>query len=389
MSRGMSNALSVAGSAVGGVEKSHDIVTSKGKFLSAGSKELMSASVTDSAGQASAMSKKAPDVAITMASAGGKLAAQAGVAAVKAVLTATGVGAGVAVAIDTAQTIITKVADKAMEKMQSGMEQGNSVMQQGSSTASFSNTLQAMKQDQTKMESPIQDVKQAAGEVKDAAMTGVSVAKGAAGGSSGAPGAESGSPDIGSQGGLTADNSVGLPEGASEVANGPVGLVVTPGLMGSDPVGAPVIGDTQGPSELDSSLLPEVTADAQIPAIRAETEAAVKDAMGTVPHDLANPEASSAQTKTLGSQALDAEFIRNGFDPEIVKEQAIESAVSKADPATADSFRAFLAKEMSDPTSQIHTRLYTERAGDLMAENLTARAIIDKVAKAAKEGPQQ
>ena len=135
MSRGMSNALSVAGSAVGGVEKSHDIVTSKGKFLSAGSKELMSASVTDSAGQASAMSKKAPDVAITMASAGGKLAAQAGVAAVKAVLTATGVGAGVAVAIDTAQTIITKVADKAMEKMQSGMEQGNSVMQQGSSTA--------------------------------------------------------------------------------------------------------------------------------------------------------------------------------------------------------------------------------------------------------------
>jgi len=432
MSRGMSNALSVAGSGVGGAEKAHDMLTTKGKFLSAGSKELMSASVTDSAGQASAMSKKAPEVAISIASGGAKLTAQAAVTAVKAALTATGAGAGVAAAIDTAQTVITKVADKAMEKMQSGMEQGNSVMKQGSSTASLSNTLQAMDQDKAKMEGPVKDVKEAVGEVKDAAMTGVNAAKGAAGGATGAPGAETGASDLSGPASDTSsvspDLSLGapstspdpmstqvygdmqdraardgdlLPQFTQEGVAGSTGIrsIADPITLEQDRMGDPLYMDPssdksplrfvgeEGRNQVVQSFegtmrgqgigmsAPEMGPAAnRLAEISQEANESISAAKAAVPYQEDLSAWTSARNQA-GERALGDAATANGLTLEDVKQRLLSEEVGKANPAERDAYQSFLTNKFNDPSTRVFENLYLDRGGEAIASLKAERAL--------------
>ena len=79
----------------------------QGSFLTAGGDQSV-AGVDSSAAQALAVSQKAPDMIISIGTAGVKLAIEA----VKVVLVATGVGAGLVAVVDGIETAVSKGLDK-------------------------------------------------------------------------------------------------------------------------------------------------------------------------------------------------------------------------------------------------------------------------------------
>lgn len=397
----MSNALSVGSSAVGGAEKAHDLATTKGKFVSVGSKEFMSASVTDAAGQASSMAKKAPEVMVTIGSGGGKLAATAVMTTVKAALTATGAGAGVAAAIEAAETAVSKVANKAMEKMQAGMQEGNSVMKQGASTPSFSDPLKAMDQDKAQMKAPVEDLKAVASEVKDTAMAVGSAAKGAAG-----PGAEGpdavGTQAFGDMQGRAGRDGDLMPDFATGPIQGKAGLasISDPISLEQGQTGDPIYMDPdsaksplrfvaqEGRAEVldsfDSVLRGQAggmvgdsdlgrPAAARVQEIRTGAEGAVRDAMDQVP---AQEDFSAWDTarREAGGRALADEASKQGISPEEIKSRIVESEVSQSG-GDKDRYQSYLRNALEDPSSNAYEKFYLGRGPEQIASIKAERAM--------------
>lgn len=397
----MSSALSVGSSAVGGAERAHDLATKKGKFVAVGSKEFMSASVGDAAGQANAMAKKAPEIMVTIASAGAKLAAKAAMTVVKGALTATGVGAGVAVAIDAAETAISKVANKAMEKMQAGMQEGNSVMKQGSSTPSFSDPLKAMDQDKAKAQAPLQEVKEVAAEVKDSAMSAASVAKGAAGPGSDGPDAV-GPQALGEMKGRAGQDMDLVPEFGTGPVQGAGGLdsVAGPISLEESPGGDPLYMDPEsaksplrfvaeeGRSEVlkgfdsalagrSDSMIGEVDlsrpAAARVQKIRAEVNESVRTAMDAAPaHE--DFQAWETARREAGGQALADEASKLGIDPAEVKSRIVEREVAGTT-ADKDQYRSYLRNALENPSSNAYEKFYLSKGGEEIAGIKSERAM--------------